>query len=263
MESPVEGRACRRRCRCAGSTASMQCRMSAGSGGSFLDPLEQVTWLAVEHPTHGLQSAEPNSLRATVLQHRDIRRCQPDPLGEFTDAHLASGQLDVDAHHDGHQMIASLSVRSVVACRSSARITTINSPSTETPTTIKNSRSGSPGSSALKPTWRNTPASTTHAATIAHTIAFTHARETSLKMRSFLTRVSSFQVDTITTWMQSTQNTVTAVAGHLRYAYSGSCWAMYANCPGSDMTWNRTNTPNSTTRKTLRRATARCSMIMH
>src|SRR5215218_3026681 len=82
-------------------------------------------------------------------------------------------------------------------------------------------------------------------------------------MRSFLTRVSSFQVDTITTWMQSTQNTVTAVAGHLRYACSGSSWAMYANCPGSDMTWNRTRTPNSNTRKTLRRATARCSSTMH
>src|SRR5215212_6560139 len=152
MESPVEGRACRRRCGCTGSTASMQCRMSASPGDSFLDPLEQVTRLAVEHPTHRLQCAEPNSLGATVLQHRDVRRREPDPLGEFTDAHLASGQLDVDAHHDGHQMTASMSVRSVVACRSSARITTINRPSTETPTTIKNIRSGSPGSSALKPT---------------------------------------------------------------------------------------------------------------
>src|SRR5215212_9942480 len=48
---------------------------------------------------------------------------------------------------------------------------------------------------------------------IAHTITLTHTREASLKMRSSLTRVSSFQVDTITTWMHSTQKTVTAVAG--------------------------------------------------
>src|SRR5829696_4224561 len=216
MESPVEGRACRRRCLCAGSTASMQCRMSAGSGGSFLDPLEQVTWLAFEHPAHGLQSAEPNSLRATVLQHRDIRRCQPDPLGEFADAHLAFGQLDVDAHHDGHQMTASMSVRSAVACRSNLRITIISSPSTETPTTMRNSMSGSPGSLALKPMKRKAPTRTTHAAAIAHTMAFTHTKAASLKMRSFFTRVSSFQVQTITTWTHSTQNTVTAVAGHLR-----------------------------------------------
>ena len=64
-------------------------------------------------------------------------RREPDTLGELPDAHLALGQLDVDAHHDGHQMTASMSVRSVVACRSRARITTINSPSTVTPTTSK------------------------------------------------------------------------------------------------------------------------------
>jgi hypothetical protein len=34
-------------------------------------------------------------------------------------------------------------------------------------------------------------------------------------MRSFLTKVSSFQVETITTSMHSTQNTVTTIAGHL------------------------------------------------
>src|SRR5215217_5272456 len=132
----------------------MQCQIlgTRCRAGSLLDPLEQITRLAIEHPAHGLQGAETNSLGATVLEHRHIRRCEPDPLGEFTDAHLVSGQLDVDAHHDGHQITASMSVRSVVACRSSARITTINRPSTETPTTIRNSRSGSPGSSALKPT---------------------------------------------------------------------------------------------------------------
>ena len=37
-----------------------------------------------------------------------------------------------------------------------------------------------------------------------------------MKIRSFLTRVSSFQVATITTWTHSTQNTVTAVTGHRR-----------------------------------------------
>jgi hypothetical protein len=50
-------------------------------------------------------------------------------------------------------MTASMSVRSVVACRSSARITAINSPSTVTTINIKNSNSGSPGSSELKPTY--------------------------------------------------------------------------------------------------------------
>jgi hypothetical protein len=37
-----------------------------------------------------------------------------------------SGQCDIDAHHDGHQ-IASMSLRRAVACRSNARITIIKS----------------------------------------------------------------------------------------------------------------------------------------
>src|SRR5215207_5713331 len=138
-----------------GSTWGMQCQIlgtRCRAGSSLLDPLEQITRLAVEHPAHCLQGAETDSLGATVLEHRHIGRCEPDPFGEFTDAHLVSSQLDVDAHHDGHQITASMSVRKVVACRSSARITTITSPSTVTPITIKNSKSGSPGSSALKPT---------------------------------------------------------------------------------------------------------------
>jgi hypothetical protein len=84
-----------------------------------------------------------------------------------------------------------------------------------------------------------------------------------VKMRSFLTKVSSLHVDTITTWRHSTQNTEMAVNGHLRYASSGDSSAMYLNCPGSDMTWNTTRIPNSNTRKTRRAATARCSMAMH
>jgi hypothetical protein len=50
-------------------------------GGSFRDPLEQVTRLAVEHPAHGIQSAETNSLGATVLEHRYVRQREPDALG--------------------------------------------------------------------------------------------------------------------------------------------------------------------------------------
>ena len=69
------------------------------------------------------------------MASRVLKRTSENP-----DAHLAFGQLDVDAHHDGNQITASMSVRSVVTCRSSARITTINSPSTVTPTVIKNSR---------------------------------------------------------------------------------------------------------------------------
>ncbi|GAA4563273.1 hypothetical protein GCM10023176_06880 [Micromonospora coerulea] len=98
---------------------------------------------------------------------------------------------------------------------------------------------------------------------MAHTIASTHAREAALKMRSFLTRVSNFQVDTITTCTQSTQNTDTAVAGHLRYAKSGDSSAMFLNCPGRERVWKTTRTPNSNTRKTLRAATARYWVIMH
>jgi hypothetical protein len=52
-------------------------------GGSFRDPLEQVTGLAVEHPAHGIQSAETNSLGATVLQHCHVCRREPDTLGEL------------------------------------------------------------------------------------------------------------------------------------------------------------------------------------
>jgi hypothetical protein len=51
--------------------------------GSFSDRLEQVTGLAVEHPAHGLQGAETNSLRTTVFQHRDVRRREPGTLREF------------------------------------------------------------------------------------------------------------------------------------------------------------------------------------
>ena len=50
---------------------------------------------------------------------------------------------------------------------------------------------------------------------MAQTMAFTHTREASVKIRSFMTKVSSCQVEMLTTWMHSTQNTVTAVAGHL------------------------------------------------
>jgi hypothetical protein len=49
-------------------------------GGSLRYPLEQVTGLAVEHPAHGLQSAETNSLGTTILQHCNVRRREPDPL---------------------------------------------------------------------------------------------------------------------------------------------------------------------------------------
>ena len=52
-------------------------------GSSFRNPLEQVTGLAVEHPAHGIQGAETNSLGATVLQYRHVRRREPDTLGEF------------------------------------------------------------------------------------------------------------------------------------------------------------------------------------
>jgi hypothetical protein len=35
-------------------------------GGSFRDPLEQVTGLALQHPAHGIQSAETNRLGALL-----------------------------------------------------------------------------------------------------------------------------------------------------------------------------------------------------
>src|SRR5215207_4523299 len=38
---------------------------------------------------------------------------------------------------------------------------------------------------------------------------------------------------------------------------------MYANCPGSDTTWNITRTPNSTRRKMRRPAKASCSLFTH
>lgn len=56
----------------------------------------------------------------------------------------------------------------------------------------------------------------------------THTREAVLRIRSFLTRVSSFQVATTTTWAHSTQNTVTAVSGHRSGAICGNSRAMYA-----------------------------------
>src|SRR3954447_10127781 len=119
---------------------------------SCLDPFEQVARLAFEYPAHCFQRAEAHGLGATVLQYCHVRGRESDTFGEFTDAHLAFGQLDVDAHHDRHQMTASMSVRSVVSCRSNARITTIKSPSTATPININNSTIGSPGSSAWIPT---------------------------------------------------------------------------------------------------------------
>ncbi len=115
----------------------------------FVDPLEQVTRLTAEYPAHGLQGAEANSPGTTVLQHGHVCRREPDTLGELPHTQLALGQFDVDPHHDGHQITASMSARSVVACRSSARITTISSPSTAPATNINSSAAGSPGSSQL------------------------------------------------------------------------------------------------------------------
>ena len=92
-----------------------------------------------QHPAHRLEGAEPHRLGPAVLEHGHVRRRQPDPLGELADAHLALGQLDVDAHDDRHQMTASRSVRSAVACRSSARMTTMSSPRTATPTSSRKS----------------------------------------------------------------------------------------------------------------------------
>ena len=66
-------------------------------GGSFRDPFEQVPGLAVQHPAHSIQSAETNSLRTTVLQHRDVRRREPDTLGEFPDAADGDPQPDYDS----------------------------------------------------------------------------------------------------------------------------------------------------------------------
>jgi hypothetical protein len=127
-------------------------RSAARAGVLVVDPLEQVARLAVENPAHGLQGGEADRLGAAVLEDRDVCRCEPDRLGELADTHLALGQLDVDADDDRHQITACMSVRSVVACRSRARMTTISSPSTVTPTTIRNSSSGTPGSDALNPT---------------------------------------------------------------------------------------------------------------
>src|SRR3954452_25223218 len=97
---------------------------------------------------------------------------------------------------------------------------------------------------------------------MAQTIASTQTMDAAVKMRSSRTRVSSFQVQTITTCTHSTQNTDTAVRGHRRYACPGSCSARYANCPGNDMVWNRTRSPNSRTRKSRSGPTARCAICM-
>src|SRR4051794_15404724 len=98
---------------------------------------------------------------------------------------------------------------------------------------------------------------------MAQTIASTQTMDAAVKMRSSRTRVSSFQVQTITTCTHSTQNTDTAVIGHRRYACSGSCSARYASCPGSDMVWNSTRSPNSRTRKSRRGPTARRAICIN
>jgi len=117
-----------------------------------IDPLQQISGLALEHSAHRFQRAESHGLGAPVLQHGHVGRGEPDSIGEFPDTHLSLGQLDVDTHHDRHQMTASMSVRRVVALRSRARITIIRSPRTVTPVSSRKSRSGNPGSVAFKPT---------------------------------------------------------------------------------------------------------------
>src|ERR1044072_2731806 len=231
--------------------------------GLVVDPLQQVARLAVQDPAHGFQRAEAHRLRAAVLQDRDVRRREADPLGELADAHLALGQLDVDAHHDRHQITASMSVRSVVALRSRARITTTTSPTTVTVATTRSINIGMPGSSALTPTKRNTPTSTSQPAPMAHRIASTQTIEPGVKMRSSFTSVSSCHVATRTTCTHSTRNTAIAVTGHRRCACSGSSRAIAANWPGSDKVWKTTSTANNPTRNTRRAATARDSVNMH
>ena len=114
------GRACG--CRCRATPA--RCRSRSGSGPArpqgrrrgrwlasrrgrrrgLVDVLEQVAGLALEHPAHRLEGAEPDRLGAAVLEHRDVGRRQTDQLGELPHPHLAPGQLDVDADDDRHQM---------------------------------------------------------------------------------------------------------------------------------------------------------------
>jgi hypothetical protein len=70
--------------------------------GSFRDKFEQVSGLAVEYPAHCLQGAEANSLGTTVLQHRHVRRRQPDTLGEFPEGTAGARPR----HHSRNQGLA-------------------------------------------------------------------------------------------------------------------------------------------------------------
>src|SRR5687768_16580885 len=64
--------------------------------------------------------------------------------------------------------------------------------------------------------------------------------DASLKMRSSSTRVSSFQVHTITTWTHPSPRTATVSVGHRKYASSGESSAIAPDSAGRKATWART-----------------------
>src|SRR5918996_1894718 len=87
-------------------------------GRLVVDPFEEVARLAAERATHRVERAEPDGLGPPVLEDSDVGRGEPDLVGELADAHLPLGQLDLDVHHDRHQMTSSSSVCSSLASAS-------------------------------------------------------------------------------------------------------------------------------------------------
>ena len=77
-----------------------------------------------------LEGGEPHGLGAAVLEHGDVGGREPDPLGELAHAHLAPGQLTSMSTTIGIRSPRPARCAAWWAWRSSARMTTISSPST-------------------------------------------------------------------------------------------------------------------------------------
>src|SRR5690606_23205702 len=108
--------------------------------------LEDVARLALEHAADRLERREADGLGSPVLEHRDVRDGDAHGLGELGHGHLAPRELDVEVHHDRHQMTSLRSSSSCVARTSRARMTAMRSagasPHTIPPVRNKNTAGG-------------------------------------------------------------------------------------------------------------------------
>lgn len=65
-------------------------------------PAEDVSRLAIQDIADSIERREADCLGATILEDRDVCRCDANCGGEVSDGHLPSGKHDIDIDDDRH-----------------------------------------------------------------------------------------------------------------------------------------------------------------